>query len=149
MVQSVQFYLTSHKILKKILSHRLLYSDIHPLCLHNDASSDAWHRPTASIYFLLYNLFTDRNSVVGIPMDYGLKGQESIRGKVKSFFLLFTASRPALGPAQPPIQWVPGALSSRVNRSEREVDHSPPSSAKVKIGGAIPPLLHIHSRHNA
>jgi hypothetical protein len=26
-------------------------------------------------------------------------------------FLYFTASRPALGPTQPPIQWVPRALS--------------------------------------
>jgi hypothetical protein len=33
---------------------------------------------------------------------------------------------------QPPIQWVPGALSLGVKRSGREADHSPPSSAKVK-----------------
>jgi hypothetical protein len=46
--------------------------------------------------------------------------------------LLFTAaSRTALGPTQPPIQWVPGALSLGVKRPEREPDHSP-SSAEVK-----------------
>jgi hypothetical protein len=47
-------------------------------------------------------------------------------------FLLTTASRTALGPAQPPIQWVPGALSLGVKRPGREADHSPPSTAGVK-----------------
>jgi len=32
---------------------------------------------------------------------------------------------------QPPIQWVPGALSLGVKRPERQADHSPPSNAKV------------------
>jgi hypothetical protein len=44
-----------------------------------------------------------------------------------------TASRTALGPTQPPIQWVPGALSLVVKRPGREADHSPPSSAEVKV----------------
>jgi hypothetical protein len=47
-------------------------------------------------------------------------------------FLFTTASRTALGPTQPPIKWVPGALSLGVKRSGREADHSPPSSAEVK-----------------
>jgi hypothetical protein len=47
-------------------------------------------------------------------------------------FLSTTESRMALGPAQPPIQWVPGALSLGVKQPGREADHSPPSSAKVK-----------------
>jgi hypothetical protein len=46
----------------------------------------------------------------------------------------FTASRPAVGPTQPPIQWVPGTLSLRVNQPGREADHLPPSSAEVKNG---------------
>jgi len=37
----------------------------------------------------------------------------------------------ALGPTQPPIQWVPRALSLGVKRPGREADHSPPSSAEV------------------
>jgi hypothetical protein len=45
--------------------------------------------------------------------------------------LLIIASRPALGSAQPPVQWVPGALSLWVKRPEREADHSPPSSAEA------------------
>jgi hypothetical protein len=38
----------------------------------------------------------------------------------------------ALGPTQPPIQWVPGALSLAVKRPGREADNSPPSSTEVK-----------------
>jgi hypothetical protein len=41
-------------------------------------------------------------------------------------FLSTTASRAALGPTHPPIQWVPGALSLRVKQPGREADHSPP-----------------------
>jgi hypothetical protein len=47
-------------------------------------------------------------------------------------FLFTTVSRTALGPTQPPIQWVPGALSLGVKQPGREADHSPPSSAEVK-----------------
>jgi hypothetical protein len=47
-------------------------------------------------------------------------------------FLFTTESRPSVGTTQPPIQWVPGALSTEVKRQGRESDHSPPSSAEVK-----------------
>jgi hypothetical protein len=47
-------------------------------------------------------------------------------------FFFATASGPAHGPTQPPIQWLPGALTLRVKRPDHEADHSPPSSAKVK-----------------
>jgi hypothetical protein len=57
-------------------------------------------------------------------------GFDSRRGL--GMFLFTTAFRTALGPTQPPIQWVRGALSLEVKRPVREADHSPPSSAKVK-----------------
>jgi hypothetical protein len=43
-----------------------------------------------------------------------------------------TASRTALGLTQPPIQWVPGALTLGVKRPGREADHLPQSSSEVK-----------------
>jgi hypothetical protein len=60
-----------------------------------------------------------------------------------------TASRPALRPTQPPIQWVPEALSPGVKRQERESDHSLPSSAEVKNGRPIPPLPYTSSGRGA
>jgi hypothetical protein len=44
---------------------------------------------------------------VGIATGYVLdcRGSNPSKGKI---FLLSTAFRPALGPSQPPVQWVPG-----------------------------------------
>jgi hypothetical protein len=67
-----------------------------------------WSRPSHSI-------------ILGFDSRWGL-----------GIFLFTTASRTALGPTQPPIQWVPGALSLWVKRPGREADYSPPSSAEVK-----------------
>jgi hypothetical protein len=36
------------------------------------------------------------------------------------------------GPTQPPVQWIPGALSSGIKRPDFETDYSPASSAEVK-----------------
>jgi hypothetical protein len=40
-------------------------------------------------------------------------------------FLFTTASKLVLGSIQPPIQWVPGALSLGVKRPGRQADYSP------------------------
>jgi hypothetical protein len=58
--------------------------------------------------------------------------QCSIPGGGLGIFLFTTASRTALGPTQPPIQWVPGILSLGVKRPGREAGYSLPSSAEVK-----------------
>jgi hypothetical protein len=63
----------------------------------------------------------------GYPNLLGLLDRGSIPDGCWEFF-----SKTALGPTQPPIQWVPGALSLGVKRPGREADHSPPSSAEVK-----------------
>jgi len=67
-------------------------------------------------------------SVVGIATGYGLSGPgiESRWGRDFSHL-----SRQALGPTQPPMQWVPG-LSRGKERPGRDADPSPPSSAMVK-----------------
>jgi hypothetical protein len=55
-----------------------------------------------------------------------------ISGRGLGIFLFTTTSRMALGPIQPPIQWVPGAPFLGVKWPGCEVDNSPPSSDKVK-----------------
>jgi hypothetical protein len=59
----------------------------------------------------------------------GVLGFDSRRGL--GIFLFTTASVTALGPTQPPIQWVVG-FSLGIKRPGREADHLPPSSAEVK-----------------
>jgi hypothetical protein len=54
----------------------------------------------------------------------GVLGFDSRRGL--GIFLFTTASRRVLGPTQPPIPWIPGALFLGVKRPGREADHSPP-----------------------
>jgi hypothetical protein len=75
-----------------------------------------------------------RDSSVGIATRLragrSVLGFDSRRGL--GIFLFTTASRPALGPTQPPVQWVLGAFSLGVDRPGCEADHPPPSSAEVK-----------------
>jgi len=55
-------------------------------------------------------------------------------------------SIPALGPTQPPIQWVPGALSLGVKLLGHEADHSPSFSANIKKAWCYisTPPIHLH-----
>jgi hypothetical protein len=71
--------------------------------------------PPPPLLLLLLLLLFFQEPRIGIATDYGLDGrgvgvQVPVGGKI---FLLSTSSRPVLGPTQPPIQWVPGALSQR------------------------------------
>lgn len=59
----------------------------------------------------------------------------------QDIFLFSTPSRPALGPRQPPIHFVAG-VPPWVKLLGREADHSPSSTAEVKMPGGIPPLPH-------
>jgi hypothetical protein len=65
----------------------------------------------------------------GTRLLAGRSGFDSRRGL--GIFLI-TASRPALGPTQPPIQWVPGTISPGVVRLGREAHHSSSPNAEVK-----------------
>jgi hypothetical protein len=48
------------------------------------------------------------------------------------FFFFTNASRSALGPTQPRIQWVTGALYAEIKRPSRESDNEPSSSPQAK-----------------
>jgi len=57
------------------------------------------------IYIYIYSMYICRSgSSVGIVTDYGLDGPGSNPGGSE----IFRPSRPALGPTQPPVQWVLG-----------------------------------------
>jgi hypothetical protein len=64
------------------------------------------------------SLIGNRVSSGSIVSDYGLDdraiGVRSPAGQ--RIFPLASVSRPALGPTQPPVQWVPGVLSPGVKR---------------------------------
>jgi hypothetical protein len=89
-----------------------------------------------------------RDSSVGTTTGYWLDGLDS---RHRKSFLFSTASGPDLGPIQPPVQWILGAgvFPRGVKRPGRETDHSPPSSAEVKKGGTIRPIIHMSSWHSA
>jgi hypothetical protein len=83
------------------------------------------------------NINRSLDKSVGIVTGHGLDGLGSIpnRGKI---FLFSTASRPALGPTQPPIQWVPWVLSLGAKWPGYKADHSHPSNAEAKNRAATP-----------
>jgi hypothetical protein len=83
-----------------------------------------------------------QDSSVDIMIGYRLHSGGLILGSAR--FFSSPVSRMAVGPNKSPIQCILGALSPG-----DKADHSPPSSAEVKNGVAIPPFPHMSSQHSA
>jgi hypothetical protein len=73
----------------------------------------------------------------------GVEGVGSFPGRGK-IFLFSTASRPALGPTQPP-----GALSLRIKRQGREADHHLHLVPRSRMVELIRSLPHMSSWHDS
>jgi len=82
----------------------------------------------SNVYWKRLCRISGPGSVVGIATGCGLDGPGIESRWGRDFPHL---SRPALGPTQPPVQWVPD-LSRSKERPGRDADPSPPSSAVVK-----------------
>jgi hypothetical protein len=151
-----------YKYQKCLLTYLLAYGAepflrSHQLCSHSRTSH--FMEPEGSIQCRkstpLVPILSHINPIHSIPSDARFilvlfthlrgrpRGRSSSPGRIKNF-LFSKSSRPGLRSTQPPIQWVPGALSLTVKRPGREVDHSPPTSAEVKkvwIYTSIPPYV--------
>jgi hypothetical protein len=94
---------------------------------------------TTFVFVLTQN--RSRDASVGIAVGYGLDddGFESRQGL--GIFLFTTASRPALRPTQPPIRWVPGALSLGVKWSGSVEGKEYEGKGKDKGKGKVVPVL--------
>ena len=93
------------------------------MCKHSIKGSSCNHCCSGKAISITYTECVS----VGIAIDHGLDGP-GIESRWGQDFLHL--SRPALGPTQPPVQWVPGLSRGKV-RPGRAADHSPPSSAAV------------------
>ena len=76
-----------------------------------------------------YMCHVSRDSSVGIATRYGLDGP-GIKSRWRRDFLHLP--RPALGPTQPPIQWVPGLFFGGKERPGCDFDHQLHLPAKLK-----------------
>jgi hypothetical protein len=80
-------------------------------------------------------------------LGYGPQGQGSIPSRGKRFFST-SVPRPAMGSTWPPVQWLLETISLGVKCLSVKLT-TPPASAKVKNGKAIPPLPHTSLWHDA
>jgi hypothetical protein len=72
--------------------------------------------------FLILSILTIMN--LEIAQWYGLDDRGFASRQGLGIFLFTTASRPALRPTKPPIQWEPGALFLEMKRLRREAGHT-------------------------
>jgi len=94
-----------------------------------------------------------RAAVSQILRNTGLEYEVDDRGIVvqilaeaRDFSLFHSVSSPALGPIKPPVHLVQGTLYPVSKQPRGEDNHTSPSSAEVKNGGVLPPLLNMPLR---
>jgi hypothetical protein len=105
-----------------------------------------WHNPFLQLILLR---LCNRDVSVGIATIQRI-GQPGFDPRQRKEISLFsTGSRPAPGPNQSPMRWVPKVFHPGIKWPCCEADHSPPSCIEVNNGGAIPPLSHISLRRGA
>jgi hypothetical protein len=96
------------------------------------------HSPLVSFPFCYVQIFSSTESPFFGLDDRGFESRQGL-----GIFIFTIASGPTLGPTQPPIQWVPGALSLEVKRPGREADahlHLVPRSNNEWSYTSVPPI---------
>jgi hypothetical protein len=104
-------------------------------CMDNYYNSQAYHAAgdQGGIVSIVTRLWTEQSA------EKILVGQE--------ICLFSTTSRLAVGPMQPPIQWVPWALLPCIKWPSHEAHHSPPPSAFMAWTGTTLPFYILLSRY--
>jgi hypothetical protein len=113
------------------------------------------HWITLAQYQIQWHVFvcwTSRNRAVSVATGYGLEDRETgVRVPVGS--RIFSSSRrldrPALGSIQPPIPWVPGALSPGCNGRGVKLTTHLQLVPRSRKRGSIHPPPHASSWHSA
>jgi hypothetical protein len=110
----------------------LLYRGNTPgFCRHPFEYGSRFQRFSYVFLFILRSLWT-LDSAVGVAIGYGQEGRGvEVQVPVGIFFSSLHHLH-HLGPTQPHIKWVPGAISPGVKRPGPEADHSHLASAEVK-----------------
>ena len=90
------------------------------MCPAQDHEHFLLQYPLFSYIYIYIFIIYGPGSSFGIATDYGVDGP----GSNHSGDEIFRQSRPALGPKQPPVKWVPGLSRGKV-RPERAADYTP------------------------
>jgi len=105
--------------------------------------SSVWFSPTVSYKMVSYSetLNSTSYSVIWSSCSSDVTG--TLLVPLWGLLLALAVSRPALGPTQPPIQWVPGILSRGYSGRGVKLTTHLHLVLRLRMRGAIPPLPHM------